>query len=196
MEKQSTGHKGSSGEHKTSIKALSLIESPMNHCQDNCNEWIDDIYHNSLFSFRDLASMTLDYRCTPLHLAYWWWNFWLLCDLIFIIADIQHLSTLHLNVRSAQLNTFSSLMTAVFWMLLLIIRLPLTDFWITKLASFLNTRFTKNFILESVNLSNHNFFQFDSTMWHQLCSRAMGKSLHHHMHASPWVTWRTVLFPA
>ena len=51
--------------HKTSIKALSLIESPMNHCQDNGNQWIDDIYHNLLLSFRDSASKTLDYRHTP-----------------------------------------------------------------------------------------------------------------------------------
>ena len=35
--KQSTGHEGSSGEHKTPVmvKALSLTESPMNHCHDD-----------------------------------------------------------------------------------------------------------------------------------------------------------------
>ena len=71
------------------------------------------------------------------------------------------------------------------------------DFWITKLASFVNTRFTKNFILESVNfILTNNFFQFNSTMWHQLCGTAMGKSF-----APPYACLtmgyleETVLFP-
>lgn len=51
------------------------------------------------------------------------------------------------------------------------------DYWLTKLSSLVDQRFTKSFILESVKfILEKNFFQFNSTMWHQLCGTAMGKS--------------------
>ena len=71
------------------------------------------------------------------------------------------------------------------------------DFWITKLASVVNKRFTKTFILESVKfILTNNYFQFNSTMWHQLCGTAMGKSF-----APPYACLtmgfleETILFP-
>ena len=80
-------------------------------------EWIDDIYLNSWLPFRDLASKKLDYRCTPLHPAYWWWNFWSLCDLIFIIADYNTFRQCQ-NVKNAQLSTFNCWWQAVFRILI------------------------------------------------------------------------------
>ena len=55
------------------------------------------------------------------------------------------------------------------------------EYWITKLASLLGERFTKSFILESVRfILENNFFEFGSTMWHQRCGTAMGKSFAPH----------------
>lgn len=71
------------------------------------------------------------------------------------------------------------------------------DYWFDKLSTSIDIRFTKAFILESVNfILENNFFQFNSTMWHQLSGTAMGKSF-----APPYACLtmgyleETVLFP-
>ena len=71
------------------------------------------------------------------------------------------------------------------------------DYWLTKLSSLVHDRFTKPFILEAVKfVLEKNFFQFNSTMWHQLSGTAMGKSF-----APPYACLtlgyleETILFP-
>ena len=71
------------------------------------------------------------------------------------------------------------------------------NYWIDKLARLIDGRFTKAFILESVQfILTNNYFQFNSRMWHQLCGTAMGKSF-----APPYACLTmgyleaTVLFP-
>ena len=71
------------------------------------------------------------------------------------------------------------------------------DYWVTKLSSSVPERFTKKFILTSVQfiLENNNF-QFDAVMWHQRSGTAMGKSF-----APPYACLtmgyleETILFP-
>ena len=51
------------------------------------------------------------------------------------------------------------------------------EYWITKLDTLIDGRFTKAFIIESVNfILTNNYFQFNTKMWHQLCGTAMGKA--------------------
>ena len=71
------------------------------------------------------------------------------------------------------------------------------DYWVTRLSSLISGRFTKPFILESVNfILTNNYFQFNSKMWHQLCGTAMGKAF-----APPYACLtmgyleETILFP-
>ena len=55
------------------------------------------------------------------------------------------------------------------------------EYWLDRLSFLVETRFTKSFILESVQfILENNFFQFNSSMWHQLCGTAMGKSFAPH----------------
>ena len=71
------------------------------------------------------------------------------------------------------------------------------DYWLEKLSLLVNSRFTKAFILESVQfILENNYFQFNSTMWRQVCGTAMGKSF-----APPYACLtmgyleETILFP-
>ena len=51
------------------------------------------------------------------------------------------------------------------------------NYWIDKLSTLIPDRFSKAFILESVQfILTNNYFMFDCTIWHQLCGTAMGKS--------------------
>ena len=51
------------------------------------------------------------------------------------------------------------------------------DYWLDKLSDFVPSRFTKDFILESILfiLENNNF-EFDGSMWHQKTGKPMGKA--------------------
>ena len=51
------------------------------------------------------------------------------------------------------------------------------DYWLTKLSSLIDNRFTKQVILECVHfILENNYFQFNSVMWRQRMGAAMGKS--------------------
>ena len=71
------------------------------------------------------------------------------------------------------------------------------DYWLDKLSDLVPSRFTKDFILESLLfiLENNNF-EFDGSMWHQKTGTAMGKAF-----APPYACLRmgfleeTELFP-
>ena len=71
------------------------------------------------------------------------------------------------------------------------------DYWLTKLSSSIDSRFTKQFILECVHfILEKYYFQFNSIIWHQRTGAPMGKSF-----VSPYACLtvgyleETILFP-
>ena len=71
------------------------------------------------------------------------------------------------------------------------------EYWIEKLSVLIPSRFSKSFILKSIKfILENNFFGFDSSVWHQLCGTALGKTF-----APPYACLtigfleETILFP-
>ena len=72
-----------------------------------------------------------------------------------------------------------------------------TEFWINKLSASIPDRFTKSFIIESINfILESNYFIFDDVMYHQIIGTAMGTTF-----APPYACLvvgfleETILFP-